>query len=284
MTTSVYEKYLRKDKMPHIWCSGCGNGTAMNALILALDSLKIEKDNVTMVSGIGCSSRTPGYLDFNTLHTTHGRAIPFATGVKMVNPKMNVIVISGDGDAMAIGGNHFIHGARRNIDLTVIILNNFIYGMTGGQYSPTTPEEALSTTTPYGNFEPSFDICRLAEAAGASFVARGTTYHVVELEEIFRQAILKKGFSVVEVICQCPTSYGRKNKLSGGLDMVKWAKDHSFPVEAARNLEPEALAGKFLVGVLVNRNQPEYTAEYEKLIARLQREAQARGDGHGRPM
>ncbi|HKJ88351.1 MAG TPA: thiamine pyrophosphate-dependent enzyme, partial [Gammaproteobacteria bacterium] len=172
-----YDKYLRADKLPHIWCPGCGHGTVLKSLIRAVDKSGFEKNDICMVSGIGCSSRTPGYVDFNTLHTLHGRAFAFATGVKMGNPRLKVIVVTGDGDALAIGGNHFIHACRRNIDLTVLVYTNAIYGMTGGQYSPTTPQEKIATTSRYGNIEPPFDTCKMAQASGASFVARGTAYH-----------------------------------------------------------------------------------------------------------
>src|SRR3989304_5195788 len=267
---NVYEKYMRVDKFPHIWCPGCGDGKAMKAIIRAIDRTGLDKDNIAMVSGIGCSSRTPGYLDFNTLHTTHGRALPFATGVKMAKPEMNVIVVSGDGDATAIGGNHFIHTARRNIDITMLIFNNYIYGMTGGQYSPTTPQGKFATTAPYGNIEPSFDICGLAIAAGASFVARGTVYHALPLDKMIEQAIRKKGFSVVEIFSQCPTAYGRRNKQGTPVDMMNWYKDSAVPVTKAKTMSPEDLQGKLVTGVLHDVEKPEYTEQYARLIERVQ--------------
>ncbi|OGL42062.1 MAG: 2-oxoacid:ferredoxin oxidoreductase subunit beta [Candidatus Schekmanbacteria bacterium RIFCSPHIGHO2_02_FULL_38_11] len=267
---SVYEKYMRVEKFPHIWCSGCGDGTAMKAIIRAIDRIGLEKDKIAMVSGIGCSSRTPGYLDFNTLHTTHGRALPFATGVKMAKPEMTVIVVSGDGDATAIGGNHFIHSARRNIDITMLIYNNFIYGMTGGQYSPTTPLGHLATTAPYGNIEPSFDICGLAITAGASFAARGTVYHAVALDKLIEQAIRKKGFSIVEIFSQCPTAYGRRNKQATPVDMMNWYKDNTVPSSKAKTMSPEELQGKLVTGVLHDVEKPEYTEQYARLIERVQ--------------
>ena len=195
--------YFRKERLPHIWCPGCGHGTVTGALIRAIDKLGLDKNNIVLVSGIGCSSRAVGYLDFDTLHTTHGRALAFATGVKHANPNLKVIVMTGDGDCTAIGGNHFIHAARRNIDITTIIMNNSIYGMTSGQYSPTTPHGMLGTTAPYGNVEYEFDVCELAKAAGASYVARATSYHVTLLTDLIEKALMNKGFSVVEALTQC---------------------------------------------------------------------------------
>ncbi len=260
-----YSKYMREAKFPHIWCAGCGHGIVMKSIIRAIDKTGIEKDDIVMVSGIGCSSRTPGYLDFNTLHTTHGRAIAFATGVKMAKPQLNVIVVTGDGDATAIGGNHFIHAARRNIDLTVIVFNNYIYGMTGGQGSPTTPYGKFASTFPYGNIDPNFNIPMLAEAAGASFVARGTSHGARALDKMIEKGIIKKGFALIEAFSACPTSYGRRNRLGDGADMLRWQKDNSVSLKAASRMSAVELQGKIITGVLVDRDFPEYTEEYEKL-------------------
>ena len=175
------EKYFRMNKLPHIWCPGCGHGIILGSLIRAIDNLDLDQDNICIVSGIGCSSRAPGYMNFDTLHTTHGRALAFATGIKLSKPELKVIVITGDGDCAAIGGNHLIHAARRNIDLTTIVFNNNIYGMTNGQYSPMTPKGAFASTAPYGNIDRNFDLCKLAVAAGATYVARGTVYHTNQL-------------------------------------------------------------------------------------------------------
>ncbi|MDZ7300760.1 MAG: 2-oxoacid:ferredoxin oxidoreductase subunit beta [candidate division KSB1 bacterium] len=264
-----YEKYLRTSRFPLIWCAGCGDGIILKAILRAIDRIGLDKDEIVMVSGIGCSSRTPGYVDFNTLHTTHGRAIAFATGVKMAKPNLTVIVVTGDGDATAIGGNHFIHAARRNIDLTVIIYNNYIYGMTGGQYSPTTPTGSWGSTAPYGNLEQPFDISGLAIAAGASYVARGTVYHAVQLDKLIEGGIRKKGFSVVEVITPCPTYYGRRNDQKTPVDMLKWEVEHTISASKAERMPPEALQEKIITGVLVDRDKPEYVEQYEKLIARV---------------
>lgn len=266
-----YNKYLRTQRMPHIWCAGCGNGIVLKAMLRAIDRLGLNKNEIVMVSGIGCSSRTPGYVDFNTVHTTHGRALAFATGIKLAKPELTVIVVSGDGDATAIGGNHFIHTARRNIDLTMIIFNNYIYGMTGGQYSPTTPLGKWGSTAPYGNLENAFDICGLAAAAGASYVARGTVYHAVQLDKLIESAIRKKGFSVVEALTPCPTYYGRRNSQKSVIDMMRWQIENTAKGKAANT--PSANAPeKIATGVLVDREKPEYVEAYQKFIARLNTE------------
>ncbi|MHB1005419.1 MAG: 2-oxoacid:ferredoxin oxidoreductase subunit beta [Chloroflexota bacterium] len=261
-------KYLRSHKkFPHVWCPGCGIGNVLGAVIRAVDRLDIPQDDIAMVSGIGCSGRMPVYVDFNTLHTTHGRALAFATGIKLAKPHMKVIVIMGDGDAMAIGGNHFIHAARRNIDLTAIVVNNNIYGLTGGQSSPTTPTNAFSTTASYGHIEQPFDISKLAEAAGASFVARSTVYHALELDKYIEQAIVKRGFSVVEVISHCHTAFGRLNLTPSAIEMLKGQRDNTISLAAVnKGKDP---AGKTVRGVLVDRELPEYTDLYfEKVVAR----------------
>jgi 2-oxoglutarate ferredoxin oxidoreductase subunit beta len=262
-------KYLRHDKkFPHVWCGGCGIGILLGSLIRAIDRLEYNKDEIVLVSGIGCSGRLPVYVDFNTLHTTHGRALAFATGVKMAKPELKVIVIMGDGDATAIGGNHFIHAARRNVDLTAIIVNNGIYGMTGGQYSPTTPYGQKATTAVYGTVEPSFNIAQLAVCAGAVFAARGTVYHVRPLDTLIEKALQKNGFSVVEVISQCHTHFGRLNKRGNQIEMMKWQRDHAVPVEKARKMTPEEMVDKFEIGILVDREAPSYIDEYNQLRKR----------------
>jgi len=261
--------YFRRDRLPHIWCPGCGNGTVTGALVRAIDKLGLDKNNTVIVSGIGCSSRSVGYLDFDTLHTTHGRAIAFATGVKLANPKLNVVVITGDGDCAAIGGNHFIHAARRNIDITVIIINNDTYGMTNGQASPMTPRGMFGTTAPYGNIEYNFDLCELAKAAGATYVARATTYHYVLLEDLITKAIMHKGFSVVEALSQCPTYFGRKNKIGGAVETLNWIKDQTINVKAAASLPQEKREGKILIGELYKSAKAEFTEQYLELIDRL---------------
>jgi len=268
--SNVTHKYLRpKKKFPNVWCPGCGIGIAMGAMIRAIDSLGLKKDDVAVVSGIGCTARIPVYLDFNTLHTTHGRPLAFATGVKLANPKLRVIVISGDGDLLAIGGNHFIHAARRNMDITCILVNNYIYGMTGGQYSPTTPLTKLASTAPYGMVEQAFDSVELAKASGASFVARGTVYHASQLSRLMAQAIERPGFSLVEVMSNCHTQYGRMNREGSAVKMILWQKEHAVPATVASKMTPEQLEGKFVVGVLHDKPKPGYVEEYQKIIDRF---------------
>src|SRR6056297_2857706 len=216
MDIDIY-KYLREKQLPHIWCPGCGHGTILGNIIRGIDRAGYDQDKTVVVSGIGCSGRASGYLNFDTLHVTHGRAIPFATGIKLANPELNVIVITGDGDGAAIGGNHLIHGCRRNIDLTVVLMNNHIYGMTSGQFSPMTPTGDNATTTPYGNIDQNFDLAGLTKASGASFIARGTAYNTRQLIEIFKDGLLHKGFSFIEAISQCPVNYGRRNNMDTAL-------------------------------------------------------------------
>jgi len=268
--SNITHKYLRpKKKFPNVWCPGCGIGIAMGAMIRAIDGLGLQKDDVAIVSGIGCTARIPVYLDFNTLHTTHGRPIAFATGVKLANPKLKVIVVSGDGDLLAIGGNHFIHAARRNMDMTVILVNNYIYGMTGGQYSPTTPVTKLASTAPYGMIEQSFDPAALAKASGATFVARGTVYHATQLSRLIAQAIERPGFSLVEVISNCHTQYGRMNREGSAVKMILWQKEHAVPATVASKMTSEQLEGKFVIGVLYETQKPGYVEEYQKIIDRF---------------
>jgi 2-oxoglutarate ferredoxin oxidoreductase subunit beta len=272
--TRLIHQYLRHDKkFPHVWCPGCGNGILLGSLIRAIHKTGLSKDDIVLVSGIGCSGRLPVYVDFNTVHTTHGRALTFATGIKLANPKLHVIVIMGDGDSMAIGGNHFIHSARRNIDVTAIILNNSIYGMTGGQYSPTTPYGMKASTAVYTSIEQSFRISELAVTAGAVFVGRGTVYHAKLLDGLIEKAIEKKGFSVVEAITHCHTQYGRQNRLGSAVDMMKWQRDSAVPVEKAAKMTEKELEGKIITGILVNKDLPVYDEEYKKLRERAKGKA-----------
>ena len=259
------KNYIRERFFPHIWCPGCGHGTVLNSLLRAVSQLGMSKNEMVVVSGIGCSSRISGYVDFHTLHTLHGRALAFATGVKLSRPELNLIVPMGDGDALAIGGNHFIHAARRNIDLTAIVMNNRIYGMTGGQYSPLSGHGTMATTAPYTNIDYAFDTVQLATAAGASFVARSTTYHVQQLAKILKQAILHEGFSVVEVLTQCPTYFGRKNRLGSAADMMESYKNNTTPIGSTAKQENPDLIER---GVFVQKEMPEYCSEYDKIIER----------------
>ncbi|NOZ87243.1 MAG: 2-oxoacid:ferredoxin oxidoreductase subunit beta [Deltaproteobacteria bacterium] len=267
-----YTKYLRTEHLPHLWCPGCTHGIVMKSFLRVVDSLGLNQDETVVVSGIGCASRLPGYVDFCTLHTTHGRALPFATGIKLARPELTVVVVSGDGDALAIGGNHFIHACRRNIDLTLIIFNNSVYGMTGGQYSPTTDHGMFSSTTPYGNPDHAFDAGALAMAAGATFVARTTAYHVRQMDKLIGQAVQHSGFSVVEVLEACYTNFGRRNKqlFKSNMDMLMDLKKKAVPVEKARKLAPKEMEGKYETGLLYEVGRPGYIECCDDMIGRKQ--------------
>ena len=257
--------YIRERFFPHMLCAGCGHGTVLNSLLRAIENLGLSKNDIVMVSGIGCSSRIAGYVDFHSLHTLHGRALAFATGVKMSRPELNLIVPMGDGDALAIGGNHFIHAARRNIDITAIVMNNRTYGMTGGQFSPLSGYGTLATTAPYTNIDHAFDTVELAKAAGATFVARTTTYHFQQITSILQKAIKHKGFSVVEVLSQCPTYFGRKNRKGSAVDMLEHYKKATTRVGSKAKKENPDLIER---GVFVQKKLPEYCSEYDKIIER----------------
>lgn len=256
MKERLIKEYFRQEQLPHIWCPGCGNGIVLGALVEALEEYKIDKDKTCVVSGIGCSSRASGYLNFDTLHTTHGRAIAFATGIKLAKPELNVIVITGDGDCTAIGGNHLIHACRRNIDIKVIVFNNNIYGMTGGQYSPTTPKNAIAATAVNGMIEKQFDICKLSESAGATYIARGSAMHYKNLISLIKGAFLNKGFSIVEALTPCPVQFGRRNGTPSPVAMMKALKDSvSFNDDS-----------KIKLGIFKNIREPEFTDEYMKFV------------------
>lgn len=249
--------YLRQERIPHIWCPGCGIGTTVNCFARALTESKIDLDRVAIASGIGCTGRVAGYLRLDSFHTTHGRPIPFATGLKLANPRLKVVVYSGDGDLFAIGGNHFVHAARRNMDMTVICVNNSTYGMTGGQVAPTTPIGATQTTMPYGNFESPFNLPFLADACGAVYVARWTVFHVKQLTRAMKEALLKPGFTFVEVLAPCPTLYSRRNRLGDGVDQVKYYKEKSTIKNGADTKEVGlGFQSDIIVGKFVDRERP----------------------------
>ncbi len=264
-------KYVRKDRLPHIYCPGCGIGIVLNAFATALDKLEFDIDRLAVISGIGCTGRASGYFEADSFHTTHGRAIAFATGVKIANPKLKPVVISGDGDLFAIGGNHFIHAARRNVDMVVICVNNFLYGMTGGQQGPTTPEGAITSTTRYGNLENPFNLVSLAASAGAVFVARWTVLHARRLAKSIEKALQKDGFSFVEAVAPCPTLYDRYNRFGSGLDVMERYKaisvirHFSDPMEAEIDYTSRIVCGEF-----VDKEKPEYTQRLAQLAAKLQ--------------
>ncbi|MFH2074470.1 MAG: 2-oxoacid:ferredoxin oxidoreductase subunit beta [Pseudomonadota bacterium] len=257
--------YIRERFFPHIWCPGCGHGIVLNGLIRAIENIGLKKNDIVMVSGIGCSSRIAGYMDFHTLHTIHGRALAFAIGVKMSRPELTLLVPMGDGDALSIGGNHFIHACRRNIDMTAIVMNNKVYVITGGQYSPLSGYGTMATTAPYTNIDQEFDVVNIATAAGATFVARSTSYHVQQVTDVIEEAIRHKGFSVVEVMSQCPTYYGRKNKEGTAVEMMEKLKTTTTPIGSKAKRENPSLIER---GIFVKKEMPEYCAEYQKIIER----------------
>ena len=271
--TNVMDRYMRTSKLPHIWCPGCGIGIVVNALIRAVDNLNIKQEEVAVLTGIGCSGRASGYVNFCGFQPTHGRALPFSTGIKIANPKLNVVAIMGDGDCASIGGNHFIHAARRNIDITALVLNNSNYGMTGGQYAPSTPMGAKTTTSPYGHIEPDFDICDMAKTAGATYIARSTTYHINLTMRYIENALKHKGFSVVEVMLACPTLFGRFNKLGDAVQMMEQQKEQAVSLKKSKDMSPEELKGKYVIGEFYEDNsKDEYTFAYQKLIDKVQKE------------
>ena len=253
------EQFLRMDRIPHIWCPGCGIGTTVNCFARALVEAKVDLRKTAIVSGIGCTGRVAGYTRLDSFHTTHGRAIPFATGLKLANPSLNVVVYSGDGDLFAIGGNHMIHAARRNLDIKVICVNNLVYAMTGGQTGPASPDDVITATAPYGNYEPAFNLPQLVEAAGASYVARWTTFHVRQLARSMSEMFARRGFCFIEILSPCPTLYQRRNKMGDGLDAMKSYRTlsktrHGAPTsEVALSRDGEIVVGKF-----VDRERPDY--------------------------
>lgn len=261
------DEFLRVDRIPHIWCSTCGLGIVLNSFLSALRETGIPRQDVAVVSGIGCTGRAAGYVNLDSFHTTHGRALPFATGLKLGNPKLKVVVISGDGDLVAIGGNHLIHTARRNMDMTVICVNNFNYAMTGGQFGPTTPSGAKLTTAPFGSYEPPFNLPFLVDSCGATYVARWTVLHVRQLTDSLREALEHPGFSFVEVISPCPTVYGRRNQLGSGLDIVKYYREKSVVKNDidTRQCEIE-LGGTIVVGRFIRKRKPTYLEKMNEFL------------------
>ncbi len=270
--SKVYSYLRLKKRFPTVWCPGCGTGSIMGAIIRAVDDLGIPADDIAFISGIGCAGRMPVYLDFNTMHTTHGRALAFATGIKLYRHDMKVIVVSGDGDSLAIGGNHFIHAARRNIDITLILINNGIYGMTGGQVAPTTPPGIITHTMPQGNYDPAFDTVNLAISAGATFVSRSTVYGIMQTTNFIKKAIEHPGFSVNEVISQCPVQYGRLNDMGDPKVLLRMQKEKSVPRAKAEKMTEEELQGKIITGIFREVIKPEYTATYRDYVKKMMEE------------
>ena len=260
-----YGDYLLKEKFPLFWCKGCGNGIVLQAIVRAFDKKGLDKRNTVVVTGIGCWGKADDYIDTNTFHGTHGRALAFATGIKLAKPELNVIALVGDGDGATIGGNHLIHAARRNVDITTIMVNNLTYGMTGGQYSGTTPDSSYSSTSTFGHIENPFDVCKLVEASGAPYVARGTTNNAVQLSKYIEEALDKKGFSFVEAISQCPVHFGRSNKMEKPTEVLSWMKENTITIKKAEKMTYEELGTKFVTGKFVDREQLDYSTKYKTL-------------------
>ena len=273
-TAHPLSKYIRKGAQPHTHCSGCGNGIIAQSFLRAVDEAGIPKKRLVCVAGIGCSGWIPSpFFDVDTLHVTHGRPIAFATGVKLGNPELEVVVFTGDGDASAIGGNHLIHAARRNIGIKVICVNNMIYGMTGGEVAPTTPLGTKTTTTPFGNLERPFDLSKLVTAAGGTYVARWTTYHVATLVASMKRALTRNSFSFLEVVSQCPVHYGRRIGITDPVAMMRWFQRQSVTVEKAREMTEQELRGKFVVGEFIDVEAPELTKLYAELFEAANRDS-----------
>jgi len=270
-------RYLRPDRMPHHLCPGCGHGIALRALLWAIDEIGIDKDRLAVVSGIGCAGRLSAYIDASTFHVTHGRPLAFATGLALARPDLHVVVITGDGDCLAIGGNHLIHACRRNLKLTCLMLNNETYGMTGGQVSPTTSESMLTSTTPLGNAEPAFDACALAAAAGAGFVGREVTHHVPKLKELVRHGLEHPGFAFIEVLSDCTEIFGRKNELGSSPEMILRQKSEIRPSAYRDTVDTPFRSTELRTGVLATNTRPEYGAAYRAACAKTKAPA-GKGD------
>ncbi len=261
-------KHFREDSpgTPHLWCPGCGVGQVWHYTTRAIEELSLDEDKVLWVGGSGCTGRMCTYWHKDFFHTLHGRALSFATGVKLARPELTVLVHSGDGECVAIGGNHLIHAARRNVDITLIAVNNFNYGMTGGQFSPTTPTNVYTATSPFGNPEEAFNLSGLMREAGATYIARWTTVHARQVINAIKKGIQNKGFSFIEILAQCPTQYGRRNKLGGAVQMMEWLKANSILKEKAEKMSSEELKGKFILGELYSTTKPEFS-EYMRSVA-----------------
>jgi len=263
-------KYVRKGALRQPHCSGCGNGIIAQCMLRAIDELGLDMGKMAFVSGIGCSSWIPSpFFNADVLHTTHGRPLAFATGVKLGNPELRVVVFTGDGDGAAIGGNHLIHASRRNIEILAVLVNNRIYGMTGGQVAPTTPHGMKTSTTPYGNIEQPFDLSKLVEAAGASYVARWTTFHVKQLVSSMKKGLLKEGFAFVEVVTPCPVQYGRYTGVRDPVESLLMLKKLSVPLSKAKSMSEEELEGRIVIGEFVDRDVVGLTKAYRRLLAEV---------------
>ena len=264
-------KYLRKGSLPHMFCPGCACGQIMNNFLYAVTDLGLDPNKIVTIGGVGCTARIPAYLDMDAIHGIHGRTLGYATGVRLANPELNVVIITGDGDVTAIGGNHLIQAARRNLDVTLIVNNNGSFAMTGGQVSPVTPTGATTTTTTRGNVETPFDLCKLVEAAGGTYISRWTTAHSAQLLNSIKEGITHKGFSFIEVVGQCPTIYGRYVLgLRQPVDNLNWLKNNSITKAQAEKMKPEELEGKIIIGNFVKKEQPTLNERYEAMERKVQ--------------
>ena len=264
-------KYLRKGSLPHMFCPGCACGQIMNNFLYAVSDLGLDPNKIVTIGGVGCTARIPAYLDMDAIHGIHGRTLGYATGVRLANPELNVVIITGDGDVTAIGGNHLIQAARRNLDVTLIVNNNGSFAMTGGQVSPVTPTGATTTTTTRGNVEPPFDLCKLVEAAGGTYISRWTTAHSAQLLNSIKEGITHKGFSFIEVVGQCPTIYGRYVLgLRQPVDNLNWLKNNSITKAQAEKMKPEELEGKIIIGNFVKKEQPTLNERYEAMERKVE--------------
>jgi 2-oxoglutarate ferredoxin oxidoreductase subunit beta len=263
-------KYLKKGSTPHMFCPGCACGQILNNFLYVIDELGINPNKIVTIGGVGCTARIPAYLNMDAIHGIHGRTLGFATGVKLANPELNVVILTGDGDVAAIGGNHLIQAARRNLDVTLIVNNNGSYAMTGGQVSPVTPIGATTTTTTRGNLENPFDLCKLVEAAGGTYISRWTAAHTAQLTRAIKNGIEHKGFSFIEVVGQCPTIFGRYCLgLREPVDNLNWYKNNSILKSQADKLSEEELLGKIIVGNFVKKDIPTLNDRYEALAKKI---------------
>jgi len=269
--------YLKSEDLPLFWCAGCGNGIILASILRTFSALELAPKDIVVSTGIGCWGKADDYLKTNSIHGTHGRALPFATGIKAANDDLTVLALMGDGDCATIGGNHFLHAARRNIDVTAIVSNNFNYGMTGGQYSATTPPHSYTSTSVYGNPEGVFDLCEVGQAAGATFVARGTVYHANQLEPLITDAVRHRGFSLVEVFSSCPVYFGRYNERPSPVEMMKYWQSRAVPVQRYRKMDEDSRADRVPIGVFHRDDRPDFNTRYRDIRARARERMEGRG-------
>ena len=265
MVSSAANKYIDFSRFPHMWCAGCGAGIVLGSIARALSELELKKEEIVITTGIGCWGKADDYFTTNGFHGTHGRALAFATGIKVAKPNLKVIALMGDGDGATIGGNHLIHAARRNVDITAIVVNNFNYGMTGGQYSATTPYGKKTLTSKFGNPENPIDLCQLVSVAGANYVARSTAFHVVQLDKLMKEAIAKKGFSFLEVVSPCPTQFGKNNKIQGGVKLMEYIKEKGVTKSQYEKMSLEEREGYIVLGKIIERNNLDFNSQYEEI-------------------